>query len=283
MDTKKNYTKNYKKKDTDKYVKKDTEKYVKKDIVRDTERELNENQVEGRNAWLEVLKSGRDVEKIIVAKGNTEGTLKRIIAMATERGIVIQQIDRQRLDDMSQTKNHQGIIGFVAAHEYVEIEDILENAKSKGEDPFIILLDSVTDPHNLGAILRTADGAGVHGVVIPKRRAVGLTATVAKTSAGAIEYVPVAKVVNLSNTIDELKKHGLWIASAEINGKELFQADLKGPIALVVGSEGEGVSRLVKEKCDFAVSIPMKGSIESLNASVAAGLFMYEIVRQRKG
>ena len=283
MDTKKNYNKKYAKKDTEKYAKKDTERYVKKDIERDTERELNENQVEGRNAWLEVLKSGRDVEKIIVAKGNTEGTIRRIMAMATERGIVVQQIDRQRLDDMSQTKNHQGIIGFVAAHEYVEIEDIIENAKSKGEDPFIILLDSVTDPHNLGAILRTAEGAGAHGVVIPKRRAVGLTATVAKTSAGAIEYVPVAKVVNLGNTIDELKKHGLWIACAELSGKELFQSDLKGPIALVIGSEGEGVSRLVKEKCDFAVSIPMKGNIESLNASVAAGLFMYEIVRQRKG
>ena len=283
MDTKKNYNKSYAKKDSEKYVKKGTEKYAKKDHERDTERELNENQVEGRNAWLEVLKSGRDVEKIIVAKGNTEGTIKRIIGMATERGIVVQQIDRQRLDDMSQTKNHQGIIGFVATHEYVEIEDILENAKSKGEDPFIILLDSVTDPHNLGAILRTAEGAGAHGVVIPKRRAVGLTATVAKTSAGAIEYVPVAKVVNLGNTIDDLKKHGLWIACAELNGKELFKADLKGPIALVIGSEGEGVSRLVKEKCDFAVSIPMKGSIESLNASVAAGLFMYEIVRQRKG
>lgn len=250
---------------------------------RNDDKEFNENQVEGRNAMLEVLNSGRDVEKILIARGNTEGTIRRIVAMATDRGIVVQQTDRQRLDDMSQTKNHQGIIGFVSAHEYVEVEDIIKIARDKGEEPFIILLDSITDPHNLGAIIRTADASGAHGVVIPKRRSVGLTATVSKTSAGAIEYVPVAKVVNLGNTIDDLKKMGLWVACADMEGKEHFEADMKGPIALVIGSEGEGVSRLVKEKCDFTVSIPMKGKIESLNASVAAGLLMYEVVRQRKG
>jgi len=244
-------------------------------------KDFNENQVEGRNAILEVLKSGRDIEKIVIAKGSTEGTIKRIIGMATERGIVVQQTDRRRLDEMSQTKNHQGIIGFVSAHKYVEIEDILQIAKDKNEEPFIILLDSITDPHNLGAILRTANASGAHGVIIPKRRAVGLTATVAKTSAGAIEYVPVAKVVNLGNTIDDLKKQGVWVACADTEGKEHFTSDLKGPIAIVIGSEGEGVGRLVKEKCDFTVSIPMKGEIASLNASVAAALIMYEVVRQR--
>jgi rRNA methylase, putative, group 3 len=250
---------------------------------RNDDKEFNENQVEGRNAILEVFKSGRDVEKILIARGNVEGTIRRIVATATERGIVVQQTDRQRLDDMSQTKNHQGIIGFVSAHQYVEVEDIIKIARDKGEDPFIILLDGITDPHNLGAIIRTADACGAHGVVIPKRRSVGLTATVSKTSAGAIEYVPVAKVVNLGNTIDELKKQGIWVACADMTGKDHFDSDMKGPIALVIGSEGEGISRLVKEKCDFNVSIPMKGQIASLNASVAAALLMYEVVRQRKG
>lgn len=250
---------------------------------REDGKDFNENQVEGRNAILEVLKSGRDVEKIIVAKGNVEGTIRRITAMAVERGIVVQQTDRQRLDEMSQTKNHQGVIGFVSAHQYVGIHDIIEIAKQKGEEPFIIILDGITDPHNLGAILRTADASGAHGVIIPKRRAVGLTATVSKTSAGAIEYVPVAKAVNLSSAIEELKKEGLWIACADMEGREYFDSDLKGPLALVIGSEGDGVSRLVRENCDFSVSIPMKGKISSLNASVAAALLMYEVVRQRRG
>ena len=189
--------------------------------------------------------------------------------MAAERGIVVQQTDRQRLDGIEQeTKNHQGVIGFVSAHQYVGIHDIIEIAKQKGEEPFIIILDGITDPHNLGAILRTADASGAHGVIIPKRRAVGLTATVSKTSAGAIEYVPVAKAVNLSSAIEELKKEGLWIACADMEGREYFDSDLKGPLALVIGSEGDGVSRLVRENCDFSVSIPMKGKISSLNASV---------------
>jgi len=248
---------------------------------RDDDKPFNENQLEGRNAALEVLKSGRDVEKIIVAKGNVEGTIKRIIAMAAEKKIVVQHVDRTRLDEMSQTKNHQGVIVIVSEQNYVEVDDILKIARDKGEDPFVVILDGITDPHNLGAIMRTADAAGAHGIIIPKRRAVGLTATVSKTSAGAVEYVPVAKVVNIGNTIEELKKEGLWIACTDMDGENYFKSNLKGPIAIVIGSEGEGVSRLVKEKCDFTVSIPMKGEISSLNASVAAGLFMYEVVRQR--
>ncbi len=251
--------------------------------LREDGKDYNENQVEGRNAVLEVLKSGRDIEKILVARGNLEGTIRRISAMAAERGIVVQQTDRKRIDEISQTKNHQGVVAFTSAHKYSEIEDIIKLANDKGEAPFIIILDGITDPHNFGAILRTVEASGAHGVIIPKRRAVGLTATVSKTSAGAIEYVPVAKAVNISVAIDELKKEGLWVACADMDGDEYFEADLKGPLALVIGSEGEGVSRLVKEHCDFTVSIPMKGRISSLNASVAAGLLMYEVVRQRRG
>jgi 23S rRNA (guanosine2251-2'-O)-methyltransferase len=250
--------------------------------VEKREREYNENQVEGRNAVLEVLRSGRDMEKLLVMKGNLEGTIKRIIAMAAEKGVVKQEISRQKMDELSQTKNHQGIIALVSAHEYVEVEDILAVAREKGEDPFILLLDGITDPHNLGAILRTAECAGVHGVVIPKRRSVGLNATVGKTSAGAIEYMPVARVTNIVKTMEKLKKEGLWIGCADMKGLDHFDTDMKGSLALVIGSEGEGVSRLVRENCDFTASIPMYGQISSLNASVAAGLLMYEVVRQRK-
>lgn len=249
---------------------------------REMDREINENQLEGRNAILEVLRSGRDIEKIMVAKGNVEGTIKRIIAMAVEKGIVIQEVSRQKLDEISQTKNHQGVIALVSAHDYVEVEDILAAAKEKGEDPFVLLLDGITDPHNLGAILRTAECAGVHGVIIPKRRSVGLNATVGKTSAGAIEYMPVARVTNIVQTMEYLKKEGLWIACADMKGLDHFDTNMKGPLALVIGSEGDGVSRLVKEKCDFTASIPMYGKISSLNASVAAALLMYEVVRQRR-
>ncbi len=245
------------------------------------EKPWNENQMEGRNAILEILRSGRDIEKIMVAKGNVEGTIKRIVAMASEKGVVIQEVSRQKLDEISQTKNHQGVIALVSAHNYVEVEDILAAAREKGEAPFVLLLDGITDPHNLGAILRTAECAGVHGVIIPKRRSVGLNATVGKTSAGAIEYMPVARVTNLVKTMEYLKKEGLWIACADMKGLDYFDTDLKGPLALVIGSEGEGVSRLVQENCDFTVSIPMYGKISSLNASVAAGLLMYEVVRQR--
>lgn len=242
----------------------------------------NENQVEGRNAILEVLRSGRDIEKIIILQGDTEGTIKRIVAQAAERGVVIQEVSRRKLDEISQTKNHQGVIAVVSAHDYVEVEDILKAAREKDEQPFIILLDGITDPHNLGAVIRSAECAGAHGVIIPKRRSVGLNATVGKTSAGAIEYMPVARVTNLVKTMEYLKKEGLWIACADMKGLDHFDSNMTGPIALVIGSEGEGVGRLVKEKCDFTVSIPMYGKIASLNASVAAGLLMYEVVRQRR-
>ncbi len=246
------------------------------------QKEWNENQLEGRNAILEVLRSGRDIEKIFVAKGNVEGTIKRIIAIAAEKGVVIQEVSRQKLDELSQTKNHQGVIALVSAHDYVEVEDILAMAKEKGEDPFVLLLDGITDPHNLGAILRTAECAGVHGVIIPKRRSVGLNATVGKTSAGAIEYMPVARVTNIVHTMEYLKKEGLWIACADMKGLDHFDTNMEGPLGLVIGSEGDGVSRLVRENCDFTAAIPMYGKISSLNASVAAGLLMYEVVRQRR-
>lgn len=247
----------------------------------DDRKEPNANQFEGRNAVLELLKSGRDIDKILVAKGNVEGTIKRIIGEASKKGIVIQEAARQKLDELSQTKNHQGVIAFASAHDYSTIDDILENAAVRGEDPFIIVMDGITDPHNLGAVIRTAECAGAHGIIIPKRRSVGLTAVVAKTSAGAVEYMPVAKVTNISAAIDLLKSKGIWVAATDMKGENYFKADLSGPIALVIGSEGEGVGRLVKEKCDFTVSIPMYGNITSLNASVAAGLIMYEVVRKR--
>jgi len=253
-----------------------------KDRERDTEKEMNDNQLEGRNAILEVLRSGRDIEKIMITHGNIEGTIKRIIGQAKEKGVLIQEVSRQKLDEISQTKNHQGVIAIVSAHDYVEVDEILKAAKDKGEDPFVILLDGITDPHNLGAILRTAECAGAHGVIIPKHRSVGLNATVGKTSAGAVEYMPVARVTNLVKTMEELKKAGLWIACADMGGDDYFDGNMTGPLALVIGSEGEGVGRLVKEKCDFIISIPMYGKIPALNASVAAGLLMYEVVRQRK-
>lgn len=246
------------------------------------DREINECQLEGRNAVLEVLRSGRDMEKLIVLKGDLEGTIRRIVAIADEKGVVIQEVSRQKMDELSQTKNHQGVIALVSAHDYVEVGDILAIARQKGEDPFILLLDGITDPHNLGAIIRTAECAGAHGVIIPKRRSVGMNATVGKTSAGAIEYMPVARVTNIARTMEQLKKEGLWIACADMGGLDYFDNNMKGPLALVIGSEGDGVSRLVKEKCDFTAAIPMYGQIASLNASVAAGLLMYEVVRQRK-
>ena len=245
------------------------------------DKKFNENQLEGRNAVLEVLKSGRDIEKIIVQKGNVEGTIRRIVGIAKEKGVVVQEVVKQKLDEMSQTKNHQGVIAIVSEHEYADVEDIINSAESKGEKPFIIILDNITDPHNLGAIIRTAECAGAHGVIIPKRRSVGLTAIVGKTSAGAIEYMPVARVTNIARTIDDLKSRGIWVACADMGGDDYFDASLDRALALVIGSEGEGVSRLVKEKCDFTVSIPMYGKISSLNASVAAALLMYEAVRQR--
>lgn len=243
--------------------------------------EYNENQLEGRNAVFELLKSGRDVEKILVQSGNVEGSIKRIVAQATEKGMIIQEVSRRKLDEISQTKNHQGIIALASAYQYAEVEQLLERAREKKESPFFIILDEITDSHNLGAVLRSAECAGVHGVIIPKRRSVGLNAVVGKTSAGAVEYIPVARVTNIVKTMEYLKKEGLWIACADMDGIDHFDSDLKGAIAIVIGSEGKGVSRLVKENCDFTVSIPMYGKISSLNASVAAGLLMYEVVRQR--
>ena len=239
-------------------------------------------QLEGRNPVMEALNHNKPIDKIIVKKGAIEGTLKVIVAKAREKGIVVQEVDKEKMSLISKSNNNQGVIALCPAHEYCELSDIIKNARNKGEDPFIIICDEITDPHNLGAIIRTADAVGAHGVVIPKRRAVGLTAIVSKTSAGALEFVPVARVTNIARAVDELKKENIWVACADMKGKEYFNQDLKGAIALVIGSEGSGVSELVRKKCDFTVGIPMYGKISSLNASVSAGLIMYEVVRQRK-
>ncbi len=239
-------------------------------------------QLEGRNPVLEALNHGKTIDKILVRKGGIEGTLKVIVAKAREKGIVVQEIDREKMAAISRSNNHQGVIALCPAHEYCDVKDIIGYARNKGEDPFIIVCDEITDPHNLGAVIRTAECCGAHGVIIPKRRAVGLTAVVSKTSAGAAELVPVARVTNIARAIDELKKENIWIACADMQGKEYFNTDLKGPIALVIGSEGAGVGELIRKKSDFTVGIPMYGKIGSLNASVSAGLIMYEIVRQRR-
>ena len=237
--------------------------------------------IEGRNAVLEAFRSGKTIDKLFVQDGCKDGPILSITREARKHDTLIKYVPRERLDQLSETGKHQGVIAYAAAYEYAEVEDILKNARDKGEEPFIFLLDNIEDPHNLGAIIRTANLAGAHGVIIPKRRAVGLTATVAKTSAGALNYTPVAKVTNLAATFDELKKEGLWFVCADMGGESMYRLNLKGPIGLVIGNEGEGVSRLVKEKCDYIASIPMKGDIDSLNASVAAGVLAYEIVRQR--
>lgn len=242
---------------------------------------IEESKIEGRNAVLEAFRSGKTIDKLFVLSGSADGPTQTILREAKKHDTIINYVAKERLDQLSETKKHQGVIAMAAAYDYASVEDILENAKAKGEPPFIILLDSIEDPHNLGAIIRTANLAGAHGIIIPKRRAVGLTGTVAKTSAGAINYTPVAKVTNLSATIKELKEQGLWFVCADMGGTPMYDLDLKGAIGLVVGSEGEGVSKLVKENCDFVASIPMKGDIDSLNASVAAGVMAYEIVRQR--
>ncbi len=238
--------------------------------------------IEGRNAVLEAFRSGKTIDKLFLLSGCQDGPIKSIEREARKRDTIINYVAKERLDQISQTGKHQGAVAYAAAYEYAEVEDILQAAREKNEPPFILLLDNLEDPHNLGAIIRTANLAGVHGIIIPKRRAVGLTATVAKTSAGALNYTPVAKVTNLGNTIDELKEQGLWFACADMEGECMYNLNLTGPIGLVIGSEGSGVSRLVKEKCDFVASIPMKGDIDSLNASVAAGILAYEVVRQRR-
>lgn len=237
--------------------------------------------IEGRNAVLEAFRSGKTIDKLFVLDGCQDGPVRTIVREAKKHDTIVNYVTKERLDQMSETGKHQGVIAVTAAYDYAEVEDILNKAREKGEAPFVVILDNIEDPHNLGAIIRTANLAGAHGVIIPKNRAVGLTATVARTSAGALNYTPVARVTNIARTIEELKKEGLWFVCADMGGTSMYQLDLKGPMGLVIGNEGEGVSRVVKEKCDFVASIPMKGDIDSLNASVAAGVLAYEIVRQR--
>jgi 23S rRNA (guanosine2251-2'-O)-methyltransferase len=236
----------------------------------------------GRNPVLEALKSGREIEKLLVGK-DAEGSIRKILGMAKEKGLSCQFLEKSALDRIADGGVHQGVIAYISTYEYCELEDILDLAKSRGEDPFVILLDGIEDPHNLGAIMRTADGAGAHGIIIPKRRAAGITDVVAKASAGAVEYVAVARVSNIAQTIDRLKEMGVWIGACDMDGVEYDTADLKGSLALVIGAEGQGIGRLVKDKCDFSLSIPMSGRITSLNASNAAAVLMYEVKRQRKG
>lgn len=238
-------------------------------------------QIEGRNAVLEAFRSGKCVDKLFILDGCQDGPIRTIAREARKKDIIINYVSKERLDQLSETRAHQGVIAQVAAYEYSTVEEILARAEEKGEPPFLVLLDNVEDPHNLGAIIRTANLVGAHGVIIPKRRSVGLTSTVAKTSAGAINYTPVAKVTNIVRTIEELKEKGIWFVCADMGGETMYRLNLTGPIGLVIGNEGEGVSRLVREACDFTASIPMKGDIDSLNASVAAGVLAYEILRQR--
>lgn len=259
------------------------EEYRRMDAVKNNENdeEMEGLKIEGRHPVAEALRSGRTLDKLFILDGCKDGPVQSIIRAAKKQDTYIQFVKKERLDQLSETGTHQGVIAMAAAYSYSTVEDILAKAKEKGEDPFIFLLDGIEDPHNLGAIIRTANLAGAHGVIIPKHRAVGLTATVGKTSAGALNYTPVARVANIGKTIDELKEQGLWFVCAAMDGEVMYRQNLTGPIGLVVGNEGEGVSRLVREKCDFITSIPMKGDIDSLNASVAAGILAYEIVRQR--
>ena len=237
--------------------------------------------IEGRNAVIEAFRAGKPIDKLYVLDGCQDGPIMTIKREAKKNNVLLKFVTKERLDQMSETGKHQGVIAVAAAYEYAEVDDMLKAAKEKGEAPFLFLLDNIEDPHNLGAIIRTANLAGAHGVIIPKNRAAGLTATVARTSAGALNYTPVAKVTNLAKTIEDLKKEGLWFVCADMDGTTMYDLNLKGPIGLVIGNEGEGVGRLVKESCDMVASIPMHGNIDSLNASVAAGVLTYEIVRQR--
>ena len=235
--------------------------------------------IEGRNPIIEALKNNRPIEKIMVNKASKEGSIKKILAMAKENKVIIQEVDRHKLDEMSESHAHQGVIAITSDYRYYDLDEILEIPRQNGEDPFFIILDGITDPHNLGSIIRTADAVGAHAVIIPKRRSVQITPIVAK--AGAVEYLPVCKVTNIVNTIKTLKENGLWIAAVDMDGQTFYQQNLGGPLGLVVGSEGEGISRLVKQNCDFTVSMPMSGNVTSLNASVAGGILLYEVYRQR--
>ena len=245
------------------------------------EKTIYADQIEGRNSVLELLESGKDINKIFVTKGEKHGSIHKIIAKARERKIIIVEKDKRQMDEMAQEDNYQGVIAIVPPFEYVEIQDILQNAAEKNEDPFVLILDGIEDPHNLGSIIRTAETAGVHGIIIPKRRAVSVNSTVNKASAGAVEHMKIARVTNITDAIDELKRVGLWICGTDINAeKYYYNQDLTGPLGIVIGNEGKGVSRLVKKNCDYIASIPMKGNIDSLNASVAAGILAFEVVRQ---
>ena len=240
------------------------------------------DQVEGRNSVLELLESGKDINKIFVTKGERHGSINKIIAKARERKVIVVEKDKKQMNEIAQTENYQGIIALVPPFEYCEIEDILEEAKRKKEDPFVLILDSIEDPHNLGSIIRTAETAGVHGIIIPKRRAASVNSTVNKVSAGAVEYMKIARVTNITDAINKLKEEGLWICGTDINTETYYyQQDLKGPIGVVIGNEGNGIGEKVKKNCDFLVKIPMKGKVTSLNASVSAGIIIYEIVEQR--
>ena len=241
-----------------------------------------QDQIEGRNAVIELLESGRDVNKILIAKGEKHGSINKIIAMAKENKIIVTEIERNKLNQISQTQNNQGVIAIVPPFNYCEVEDILDVAKQRNEPPFILILDGIEDPHNLGAIIRTAETAGVHGIIIPKRRAASVNSTVNKTSAGAVEYMKIARVTNISETISRLKEKGIWICGTDINTKTYYyEQDLTGPIGIVIGNEGSGISNKVKNNCDFLVKIPMKGKITSLNASVSTGIILYEALKQR--
>ena len=255
---------------------------MKKDFNKPADTSGNEYKLEGRNAVLEAFRAGKTVDKLYVLQGCNDGPVLNILREAKKAHTIVDFLPKERLDYMSETGKHQGVIAITAVYEYSSIEDMFALAKSRGEAPFLILLDGIEDPHNLGAIIRTANLCGAHGVIIPKRRAVGLTGTVAKASAGALHYTPVAKVTNLVSVMEDLKEKGLWFACADMNGDTMYRTNLTGPIGLVIGNEGNGISRLVKEHCDYTVSIPMKGDIDSLNASVAAGVLAYEIVRQRE-
>lgn len=246
------------------------------------DRPIREDLIEGRNAVIEALKTDRTIEQILIAKGDVEGSINLIIALAKEKKIVIKEVDRKKLDAMSETKTHQGVIAIVTPYKYFDVEDILSYAAEKGEKPFIIILDEIEDPHNFGSIIRTAEICGAHGIIIPKRRNVGVTPTVYKSSAGAVEYMKIAKVTNLNATIEALKGKGIWVYGADMDGENYcFDVDFSGSVALVVGSEGRGMAKLTKEKCDVLVKVPMKGNITSLNASVAGGIMMYEVLRQK--
>ena len=246
---------------------------------RDAPAEAPENLVVGRNAVREVLRAGRDIEKLLVAKGEQNGSMRELLNLAREKNVIVREVDRRKLDELA--PNHQGIAAFVSMYRYAQVDDILALAAERGEDPFIIVLDGITDPHNLGAIVRSADCMGAHGVIIPERRAVGLTPAAMKAAAGALEWVRVARVTNITRTLQQLKENNIWAYATDMDGENLYRVNFKGGVALVIGAEGEGVSRLVKETCDVTVSIPMKGHIDSLNASVAAGILMAEVARQR--